>query len=166
VRILQKKATARCDNLPEDVIEYLASELQEDVRQLESGLVGVTAKSSLLGVPIDLSLAESVVQTLVRARKSITIEAIKHLVCHQYRVTVADVVSPSRRKCFLRPRQVAIYLARRYTDAPLEAIGRSFSRYHATAMHSIRCVERDMHADTGLRRQVELISERLEAGEF
>jgi len=166
VRILQKKATSHGHHLPEDVIQYLAGELQEDVRQLESGLVGVTAKSSLLGVPIDLSLAENVVETIVRIRKSITIEAIKRLVCHQYRVAIADVVSRSRKKCFVRPRQVAIFLSRRYTDAPLETIGRSFSRYHATAMHSIRCIERDMHADMGLKRQVELISQRLEAGDF
>jgi chromosomal replication initiator protein len=166
VRILQKKAAVRGHDLPEDVIQYLAGELQEDVRQLESGLVGVTAKSSLLGVPIDLALAENVVSTIVRVRKLITIEAIKKLVCRQYRVTAADMVSRSRKKCFVRPRQVAIYLARRYTDAPLETIGRSFNRYHATAMHSIRCIERDMGCDTGLRRQMEMISERLEAGDF
>lgn len=166
VRILQKKAITRGHQLPEDVLHFLASELQDDVRQLECGLVGVTAKSSLLGVPIDISLAESVVGTIIRTRKSITIEGIKQLVCRQYRVSTADVVSRSRKKCFVRPRQVAIYLARRYTDAPLETIGRSFSRYHATVMHSIRCVDQEMKADAGLRRQVELISERLEAGEF
>jgi len=66
----------------------------------------------------------------------------------------------------VRPRQVAIYLARRYTDAPLETIGRSFNRYHATVMHSIKLVEQEMKADAALRRQVELISERLEAGDF
>ncbi|MBW1648259.1 MAG: chromosomal replication initiator protein DnaA [Deltaproteobacteria bacterium] len=166
VRILQKKAAVRGHQLPEDVIHFLASELQDDVRQLESGLVGVTAKSSLLGVPIDMSLAESVVATIIRTRKSITIEGIKQLVCRQYRVSKADVVSRSRKKCFVRPRQVAIYLARRYTDAPLETIGRSFNRYHATVMHSIKLVEQEMKADAALRRQVELISERLEAGDF
>lgn len=166
VRILQKKAATRGHELPEDVIHFLASELQDDVRQLESGLVGVTAKSSLLGVPIDVSLAQSVVDTIIRTRKSITIEGIKQLVCRQYRVSTADVVSRSRKKCFVRPRQVAIYLARRYTDAPLETIGRSFGRYHATVMHSIRCVDQEIKADPGLRRQVELISERLEAGDF
>jgi chromosomal replication initiator protein len=166
VRILHKKAAARGHQLPEDVIQYLASELQDDIRQLESGLVGVTAKSSLLGVPIDISLAENVVGTLIRTRKSITIEAIKQIVCRQYRISTMDVVSRSRKKCHVRPRQVAIYLARRYTDAPLEAIGRSFSRYHATVMHSIRCVEQGMKGDAALRRQVELIGERLEAGDF
>ncbi len=166
VRILQKKAAVRHQAISEDVIQYLASELQEDVRQLESGLVGITAKSSLLGVPIDMALAENVISTIVRVRKSITIEAIKKLVCQQYRLSLPDMVSRSRKKCFVRPRQLAIYLARRYTDAPLQTIGRSFNRYHATAMHSIRCIERDMTADASLKRQVQMISERLETGEF
>ena len=166
VRILQKKASGRGALLPETVVQYLAGELQEDVRQLESGLVGITAKSNLLGIPIDMELAESVVRTIVRARKSITIEAIKKLVSRQYRVAVADMVSRSRKKSHVRPRQVAIYLSRTYTDAPLEAIGRSFNRYHATAIHSIQCVERDIRTDHQLRRQVELICERLDAGDF
>ena len=166
VRILKKKAAGRGAYLPEAVVEYLAGELHDDVRQLESGLVGITAKSNLLGVPIDLSLAEGVVRTIVRARKTVTIEAIKKLVGRQYRVTVNDMVSPSRKKCHVRPRQVAIYLARTYTDTPLEAIGRSFNRYHATAMHSIQCIERGIHTDHQLRRQVEMICERLDAGDF
>ena len=166
VRILQKKATGRGVSLPVGVVQYLAAELHEDVRQLESGLVGITAKSSLLGVPIDMSLAESVVRTIVRARKTVTIEAIKKLVGRQYRVAVLDMESPSRKKCYVRPRQVAIYLSRRYTDAPLEAIGRSFNRYHATAMHSIKCIERDIRADVQLRRQVEMICERIDGGDF
>lgn len=166
VRILQRKAAAGGYPVPDDVLEYLAAELHEDIRQLESGLVGITAKASLLGMAIDMKLAEGVVRTIVRARKTVTIEAIKRLVCRQYRVATQDLTSRSRKKCHVRPRQVAIFLARRYTDAPLEAIGRSFNRYHATAMHSIRCIERDMHSDAQLRRQVELIGERIDAGDF
>ncbi len=165
-RILKKKAASKGTHLPEAVVEYLAGELHEDVRQLESGLVGITAKSNLLGMPIDLDLAQAVVSTIVRARKAVTIEAIKKLVSRQYRVAVNDMVSPSRKKCHVRPRQVAIYLSRAYTDTPLEAIGRSFNRYHATAMHSIQCIERGIRTDHQLRRQVEMICERLDSGDF
>nr|MBC8490356.1 chromosomal replication initiator protein DnaA [Bacteroidota bacterium] len=88
VKILQKKAKHNGHKLPEVVIHYLAGELTEDVRQLESGLIGVTAKSSLLGSPIDLSLAESVVKNIVRQRKNITIDAIKKLVCKYYSISI------------------------------------------------------------------------------
>lgn len=78
VRILQKKLLLNGFMVPEDVIHYLASELTEDVRQLESGLIGVTAKSSLMGVPIDLGLAESVVKNIAQQKKNITIDVIKN----------------------------------------------------------------------------------------
>lgn len=96
VRILQKKVGVHDYRLPESVIHYLAGELTDDVRQLESGLNGVAAKSSLMGVPVDVPLAESVVKNIVRQRKRITIGVIKKLVCKYYNVSIDDVVSKSR----------------------------------------------------------------------
>jgi chromosomal replication initiator protein len=166
VRILQRKAKHNGHKLPEDVIHYLAAELTEDVRQLESGLIGVTAKSSLLGSPIDLMLAESVVKNIVRHRKNITIDAIKKLVCKYYSIPIADIVSSSRKQSIVRPRQIAIYLSRRYTDSPLQTIGRSFNRYHATALHSISAVERGLKENGPMQKQVEFLCGRLESGKF
>ena len=166
VRILRKKSQIYGEAVPDDVLQYLAGELTDDVRQLESGLVGVTAKSSLLGVPIDLDLAGSVVKNIVRRKKTITIDVIKKLVCKEYRVAVSDVVSKSRRQCFVKPRQIAIYLSRKYTDSPLQAIGRSFQRYHATALHSIKTVEKEVQLKGAVSRQVAYLSKKLETGQF
>jgi len=166
VRILQKKAKHNGHKLPEDVIHYLASELSEDVRQLESGLIGVTAKSSLLGSPIDLMLAESVVKNIVRHRKNITIDAIKKLVCKYYSISINEIVSSSRKQSIVRPRQIAIYLSRRYTDSPLQTIGRSFNRYHATALHSIGAVEQGLKENGPMQKQVEFLCSKLESGKF
>lgn len=166
VRILQKKSMANGFNIPEKVTHYLAGELTEDIRQLESGLIGVTAKSSLLGAPIDLSLAESVVKNIVRIRTAITIDVIKKLVCKQYGISINDIVSSSRRQRFVRPRQIAIYLARRYTDLSLQAIGKSFNRYHATALHAINAVERELKENGPMKNQVEFLCQKLEAGKF
>jgi chromosomal replication initiator protein len=166
VRILQKKAKLNGYELPEDVIGYLAGELIEDVRQLESGLISVTAKSSLLGSPIDLALAESVVKNIVRQRENISIDAIKKLVCKYYGISVNDIVSSSRKQSIVRPRQIAIYLSRRYTDSPLQAIGKSFNRYHATALHSIGVVEREIKEKSPMQKQVEFLCRRLESGKF
>jgi chromosomal replication initiator protein len=166
VRILKRKANFNRYNIPEDIIHYLAGELTEDVRQLESGLIGVTAKSSLLGMPVDLGLAESVVRNIVRSRKNITIDAIKKLVCKYYSLSVKEIVSNSRKQSIVRPRQIAIYLSRRYTDAPLQAIGKSFNRYHATALHSINAVERVLKENGPIQKQVELLCQKLESGKF
>ena len=164
VKILQKKALNNGFQITKDVIDYLASELTDDVRQLESGLIGVTAKSSLLGAPIDLGLAESVVRNIVCRRKQISIHAIKKLVCKYYKITMEDMVSSSRKQSVARPRQVAIYLARKYTDSPLQAIGKSFNRYHATALHSINTVEQAVKQNGPIQKQVEFLCQKLESG--
>jgi len=166
VRILQKKARLNSYRFPENILQYLAGELTDDVRQLESGLNGVAAKSSLLGMPINLSLAESVVKNIVRQRKRITIEAIKKLVCKYYDVSIEDVMSRSRKQTLVRPRQMAIYLARNYTDAPLQTIGKSFNRYHATALYSINCIERGIKQNSAIKKQVGFFREKLESGKF
>ena len=166
VRILQKKVQLNGYKVPEEVSHYLAGELTEDVRQLESGLIGVTAKASLLGAPIDLNLAESVVRNIVRHRKNITIDAIKKLVCKHFRISVKEIVSTSRKQSIVRPRQIAMYLARRYTDSPLQVIGKSFNRYHATALHSIGIIERELKGKGPVREQVEFFRLKLETGEY
>jgi chromosomal replication initiator protein len=166
VRILRKKATLNKCKIPEPVIHYLAGELTEDVRQLESGLIGVTAKSLLLGEPIDLKLAESVAKNIARQQENITIDVIKNMVCKHYRISLSDIVSRSRKRSFVRPRQIAIYLSRRYTDTSLQAIGRSFNRYHATALHSISTVEGELKENGPMQKQVKFLCQKIEAGKF
>jgi chromosomal replication initiator protein len=166
VRILKKKTRLNRYEVPEEVIHYLASELTEDVRQLESGLIGVASKSLLLGEPMDLGLAESVTKNIVRQRKNVTIDAIKKIVCKHYNISIKDIVSSSRKQSIVRPRQIAIYLSRRYTDAPLQVIGKSFSKYHATALHSIGTIERGIKENGPLQKQVEFLSQKLESGKF
>ena len=166
VRILRKKACVNRYHMPDDVINYLAGELTEDVRQLESGLNGVAAKSSLLGSAIDLNLAESVVKNIVHQRKRITIDLIKKLVCKYYNCSIKDIVSRSRKRNFVRPRQMAIYLSRRYTDAPLQSIGKAFNRYHATALHSIHRIERGLKENSSIQKQVDFFHQKLESGKF
>ena len=166
VRILKKKSKLNGCKIPETIIHYLASELTEDVRQLESGLIGVTAKSLLLGEPIDFKLAESVIKNIIRQRKNITIDVIKKMVCKDYKISITDIVSSSRKKSIVRPRQIAIYLSRRYTDTSLQAIGRSFNRYHATALHSIGVIERELKENGLLQKQLDFFCKKLESGKF
>jgi chromosomal replication initiator protein len=166
VRILQKKSEIFGYHIPLPVVDYLASELLDDVRQLESGLNGVAAKSSLLGIPIDLALAESVVKHIVNQRKKITLELIKKMVCKYYNVPAEDLISRSRKQSLVRPRQMAIYLSRRFTDAPLQSIGKVFNRYHATALHSIHSIEKGLKSDGAIRQQVEFFRQKLESGKF
>jgi chromosomal replication initiator protein len=166
MRILQRKSSLLGYHIPGPVIDYLAAELVDDVRQLESGLNGIAAKSSLLGIPIDLALAESVVKHIASQRQKITLDVIKKLVCKYYNVSAEDLISRSRKQTMVRPRHMAIYLARRFTDSPLQAIGKSFNRYHATALHSIQSIEKGIKADSSIRQQVDFFRQKLESGKF
>ncbi|MBW2568137.1 MAG: chromosomal replication initiator protein DnaA [Deltaproteobacteria bacterium] len=166
VRILQKKAKLNGYNVSEDIISYLAGELTEDIRQLESGLLGITARSSLLGISINRKLAENVVKNIIQQQKNITLDVIKKLVCKQYNISMNDIVSRSRKQNIVWPRQIAMYLSRMHTDAPLQTIGKSFNRYHATALHSIGVVEKGSRKDSAVKKQVEFLYRKLETGDF
>jgi chromosomal replication initiator protein len=166
IRILEQYAKRNNWCIPKDVITYLASELTYDVRQLKSGLVGVASKASLLGRKIDIGLAAGVVKNMVQQSRNVTIGSIKKLICKYYNVTPKDLVSRSRKQAIVRPRQVAIYLARRYTDQPLQAIGKSFNRYHATALHAIGTVEKGIRQGGPLQGHVEYLSQKIESGDY
>ena len=166
LRILKKTALSSGYNIPEAVLQYLASELTDDVRQLKSGFIGVAAKASLLGSDVDLALARSVVKNIVTSREGITLDSIKRLVCKYYNVSIADLTSPSRRQTIVRPRQVAMYLSRQYTDHSLQTIGKSFNRYHATTLHALKAVEKGVKEKGPFQKHVEFLSERLEKGKI
>jgi chromosomal replication initiator protein len=166
LKILKKYAQANSWGIPTEVLEYLATELTHDVRQLKSGLVGVSAKASLLGCPIDVELAADVIKNMICKSRRITIESIKRLVCKYYNITPKDLVSASRKQAIVRPRQIAIYLSRHYTDQPLQTIGKSFNRYHATALHAIGVVEKGIRQGGLIQRHVEYLNKKLENGEY
>lgn len=166
VKILNKKSKGMGYRLPMMVKEYIAQELCDDVRQLESGLFGVVAKGQLMDKSIDIELARSVLDNMTRNRKKITVDLIKKLVCDEFSITEQDIVSKSRKRRIVKPRQVAIFLARRYTDQPIKKIGSSFKRYHATAIYSVNAVEKELKQKGVLYEQINYLSKKIETGKL
>jgi chromosomal replication initiator protein len=166
VKILRKKSKNLNCLIPDDVTQYIAQELCDDVRQLESGLFGVAAKGQLLGRHIDIELAKSVLANIRKHQKLITIDGIKKLVCKEYDITEQDLISKSRKKHIVKPRQVAIFLSRKYTDQPIKKIGSSFKRYHATAIYSVNAVEKELQHKGVLYEQIRYLSKKIESGKF
>jgi chromosomal replication initiator protein len=161
-RILQNKAVRNGYLIPEEVNHYLATELTKNVRQLESALIGVTARSSLMGSQIDLKLAEAVIGNICQNQKEITIDNLKKLVCKQYKITGEEIISKSRKKAIVMPRQICMYLCRKYTDHSLGEIGKSFRRHHATAFHSVTTIEKKMKQNSNIKRQVSYLCDKLD----
>jgi chromosomal replication initiator protein len=166
VKILKKKSKCLGYRIPDQVTEYIAQELCDNVRQLESGLYGVAAKGRLMGANIDIELAKSVLANIANIKKRITIESIKQLICKEFSISEKDIVSSSRKKKIVKPRQMAIFLARKYTDQPIKKIGLSFNRYHATAIYSINAVERELKQKSVLFEQVNYLCKKIEAGKL
>ncbi|MBU0970732.1 MAG: chromosomal replication initiator protein DnaA, partial [Proteobacteria bacterium] len=162
VRILLKKAKAAGYEMPREVLEYIAQELCRDVRQLESGLHGIAAKGQLLNRSIDLALARGVVQTISTGHRSVTLDQIKQLISKEFSVSEKDLVGPVRKQRIVKSRQLAIFLARKYTDQSIKHIAQAFGRYHATAIYSINAVERELRQKGKLFDQVNYLSKKLE----
>jgi len=166
IKILHKKSKGLGCKLPTHVTEYIAQELCDDVRQLESGMFGVVAKGQLMNRNIDIELAQSVLGNMTRSRKSITIDLIKKLVCNEFSISEQDIISKSRKRNIVKPRQVAMFLAKRYTDQPIKKIGSSFKRYHATAIYSVNAIEKELRQKGMLSEQINYLSTKLEHGKF
>jgi chromosomal replication initiator protein len=77
-----------------------------------------------------------------------------------------DLLSRSRKQAIVKPRQIAIYLSRRYTDQTLQVIGKSFNRYHATAMHAIDAIEKGIKQKTAIQKHVEYLTKKIESGQM
>ncbi|MDD4272202.1 MAG: chromosomal replication initiator protein DnaA [Desulfobacter postgatei] len=166
VKILNKKSKAIQCVLPTPVTEYIAQEACNDVRQLESALLSVVTRGQLMNRKIDIELARSVLEKMTGTRKRITIDLIKKMVCEAFEVSEQELVSKSRKQRIVKPRQVAIFLSKKYTDQPIKTIGASFKRYHATAIYSINAVEKEMEQKGQRYEQIRYLADKLESGSF
>ena len=150
--------------VPADVIEFLARTINRNVRELVGGLNKLIAYAQLTGQPVSLQLAEEQLTDILSAnRRRITIDEIQRTVCQFYRVDRTEMASKRRARAVVRPRQVAMYLAKVLTPRSYPEIGRKFGgRDHSTVIHAVRLIEdlrtRDADMDGDVRsllRQLE-----------
>ena len=151
-------------DVPGDVIEFLARTINRNVRELVGGLNKLIAYAQLTGQAVSLQLAEEQLTDILSAnRKRITIDEIQRTVCQFYRVDRTEMASKRRARAVVRPRQVAMYLAKVLTPRSYPEIGRKFGgRDHSTVIHAVRLIEdlrtRDADIDGDVRsllRQLE-----------
>ncbi len=156
VAILQKKARLRGLTLPEDVVCFIAARIDSNTRELEGAITKVQGMAMLQGGLIDLDLAKSALgDSVVAEPKRVTIQQILESVTRYYNVRLSDLQSKKRQKSIAFPRQVCMFLARKYTPYSLEEIGGYFGgRDHTTVMHAVRTVENDMQMDEQVNQQV------------
>ncbi len=151
-------------DVPADVIEFLARTINRNIRELVGGLNKLIAYAQLTGQVVSLQLAEEQLTDILSAnRRRITIDEIQRTVCQFYRVDRTEMASKRRARAVVRPRQVAMYLAKVLTPRSYPEIGRKFGgRDHSTVIHAVRLIEdlrtRDADMDGDVRsllRQLE-----------
>lgn len=153
-------------DVPEGVLDYVARHVASSGRDLEGALNRLIAHNQLTNQPITQEMAEMTLRDLVRSSepRRVKIEDIQRVVSKHYNVSKADLLSARRTRTIVRPRQIAMYLAKIMTPRSLPEIGRRFgNRDHTTVLHAVRKIEEMARADYSLAQELELLKRMLDA---
>ncbi|MEU5364882.1 chromosomal replication initiator protein DnaA [Streptomyces sp. NPDC005925] len=169
IAILRKKAVQEQLNAPPEVLEFIASRISRNIRELEGALIRVTAFASLNRQPVDLGLTEIVLKDLMPGGEDsapeITSTAIMGATADYFGLTVEDLCGTSRGRALVTARQIAMYLCRELTDLSLPKIGALFGgRDHTTVMHADRKIRNLMAERRSIYNQVTELTNRIKAG--
>ncbi|MET9147466.1 chromosomal replication initiator protein DnaA [Streptomyces sp. NPDC004042] len=169
IAILRKKAVQEQLNAPPEVLEFIASRISRNIRELEGALIRVTAFASLNRQPVDLGLTEIVLKDLIPGGEDsapeITAPAIMAATADYFGLTVEDLCGTSRGRALVTARQIAMYLCRELTDLSLPKIGAQFGgRDHTTVMHADRKIRALMAERRSIYNQVTELTNRIKNG--
>ncbi len=163
--ILKDKVRQEGIQVPDDVIQMIAENLQGNVRELEGCLTRLTAYSAMTGQPITLELSQTALKDIFDQKKlkRVTAELVMQTVSDYYSVTIGELVGPTRKREITIPRQLAIYLTREMTGMSLPQIGEVFGgRDHTTILHNCKVMENSMKKDSAMKNLVNMVKNRVE----
>ncbi len=164
IAILRKKAAQDKLNAPDDVLEFIASKISTNIRELEGALIRVTAFASLNRQVVDMGLAEIVLKDLIpnESTSEITAPTIMAQTAAYYSLTIDDLCGTSRSRALVNARQIAMYLCRELTELSLPKIGQTFGgRDHTTVMHADRKIRELMAERRSIYNQVNELTTRI-----
>ncbi|HTW19634.1 MAG TPA: chromosomal replication initiator protein DnaA [Mycobacteriales bacterium] len=166
IAILRKKAAAERLAVPAEVLEFIASKISSNIRELEGALIRVTAFASLNRQTVDLALAEIVLKDLIAdaAGPEITASTIMAQTAAYFSISMEDLCGSSRSRVLVQARQVAMYLCRELTELSLPKIGQAFGgRDHTTVMHADRKIRSLMAERRSVYNQVSELTNRIKS---
>lgn len=164
IAILRKKAKAEGLDIPNEVMLYIANQIDSNIRELEGALIRVVAYSSLINKDINADLAAEALKDIIPSSKPkiITIKDIQRVVGQQFNIKLEDFKAKKRTKSVAFPRQIAMYLSREMTDSSLPKIGEEFGgRDHTTVIHAHEKISKLLNDDEQLQQQIKEIKEQL-----
>lgn len=157
IAILRKKAEAENYDVPDEVITYIAQNIQSNIRKLEGALIRIYAYASLTNKKeVNLELAQEALKHLLSNNKKITLLDIKEVIANYYNISVDDLVSKKKTKNISYPRQIAMYVARKLTDNSLPKLGEEFGgRDHSTVIHAYNKIEEDIEKSPEIKKNID-----------
>ncbi|MBX2852284.1 MAG: chromosomal replication initiator protein DnaA [Phycisphaeraceae bacterium] len=165
IAILKAKAQLRSVEVPDEVIELIASRVDTNARELEGAITNLIAHAKLQNLPIGMDLAREMLgaEPVAPRNNQVTLQAIIDAVTNFYNVKLQDLQSRRRHKSITEPRQICMWLARKNTRFSLEEIGGYFGgRDHTTVMHSIKTVDARSETDATYAAQVQQLNEQIQ----
>ncbi|EJE40205.1 chromosomal replication initiator protein DnaA [Staphylococcus epidermidis] len=162
--ILQKKIEEENLDIPPEALNYIANQIQSNIRELEGALTRLLAYSKLQGKPITTELTAKALKDIIQSPKSkkITIQDIQKIVGQYYSVRIEDFSAKKRTKSIAYPRQIAMYLSRELTDFSLPKIGEEFGgRDHTTVIHAHEKIANDIKSDPTFKQEVENLEKEI-----
>ena len=164
IAILKKKADLENLTVPNDVLSYIANNIQSNIRELEGALNKVIAYSTLYNLEINEEMAVEALKDILSGKKAkiITADLIKANVGDYFDMKVEDFNAKKRTRAIVYPRQIAMYLCREMTDLSLPQIGEAFNRDHTTIMHAHDKITVELKSDSQLKLLIEELVKRIE----
>jgi len=165
IAILMKKSQDDGIMLPQDIIEFIASNVTSNIRELEGVLIGILARASLENRKIDFDLVKDVIRSVVgEVRTHITIDEIQRVVCEHLSIDEDLIRAKTRKQEIVNARQIAMYLAKELTNASLKTIGLHFGgRDHSTVIHAYQTVEDMINTDPKQKQLIQHLKSILES---
>lgn len=159
VAILQQKTHVHNISVPEEVLAYIATHVQSNIRELEGALTKVIASAKITRSPVTLESATLALERTLgmKPKEPLTVERIVERVAKEYEITPQDIYSKTRSKKIAYPRQIAMFLSRELTDLSLIKIASRFEKDHSTVIYGIDKIKKDMEADETFESRVERI---------
>ncbi|MFH1180838.1 MAG: chromosomal replication initiator protein DnaA [bacterium] len=166
VAILKGKCQEKNINFPEEVLGFIANNIQRNVRELEGALNRLVAHQKLQNQTLDIEAAKALLKSfLLSPSRIISVKKIIQSVAELYDLKEKDLLLTSRKKEIVRPRQIAMYLMREETKSSFPFIGRRFAgKDHTTAIHAFQKIARELESDQELAEEISLIKERIYNG--
>ncbi|MFA5264545.1 MAG: chromosomal replication initiator protein DnaA [Opitutaceae bacterium] len=164
VAILRTKAASLKFDIPANVLQFIAQHISKNIRRLEGALIKVASYSALTHKPVDLPIAEMLLQDVLmeQAQNLLTIEVIQKRVADHFQIRHSDMTSKRRPANIAIPRQIAMYLTRQLTKHSLQEIGDAFGgRDHGTVIHACKAVDNMLEQDSSTRGAIDYLKSQL-----